>query len=185
MVDVVGDNDNGSPAPSGDNYIEPHDVAAVRNVGGGHAIKNNHRDVAVLTNVGNNEFINDSCGAGPDMNIGDCMGVVDIVAAINSEPNDVAILQQQHSSLQQSEIVGNTNINNENQDRVGDDSVDNATRQEVGVGHMESRENPHTGPQITTWTGTGKVSGYNELGTEDCPGVASVPTITYLHRQLA
>jgi hypothetical protein len=30
--------------------------------------------------------------------------------------------------LQQPEIVGNTNINNENQDRVGDDSVNNATR---------------------------------------------------------
>jgi hypothetical protein len=66
------------------------------------------------------------------------MGVVDIVAALNSEPHDVAILQQQHSSLQQPEIIGNTNINNENQDRVEDDSVDNATRQ--------ARENHHTGP---------------------------------------
>jgi hypothetical protein len=36
-----------------------------------------------------------------------------------------------------------------------------------------------------TRTGTGKVAGYNELGTEDCPGVASVPTISYLERQLA
>ncbi len=45
---------------------------------------------------------------------------------------------------------------------------------------MQSRENPHTGPQITTRTGTGKVAGYNELGTEECLGVASVPTITYL-----
>ena len=50
---------------------------------------------------------------------------------------------------------------------------------------MQSRENPHTGPQIMTRTGTGEVSGYNELGTEDCPGVASAPTITYLQRQLA
>jgi hypothetical protein len=50
---------------------------------------------------------------------------------------------------------------------------------------MQSRENPHTGPQITTRMGTDKVSGYNELRTEDCPGVASVPTITYLQRQLA
>ncbi len=96
----------------------------------------------------------------------------------------MAILQQQCTTLQQLEIVGNTNFNNENQDHVGDDSVDNTTRQEVGVGHMQSRENPHTGPQIMTRTGTGKVAGYNELGTEDCPGVASVPTITYLRRQL-
>jgi hypothetical protein len=35
----------------------------------------------------------------------------------------VAILQQQRTSLQQPEIVGNTNINNENQDHVRDDSV--------------------------------------------------------------
>jgi hypothetical protein len=72
--------------------------------------------------------------------------VVDIIAAINSEPHDVAILQQQRTSLQQQEIVGNTNINNENQDSVGDNSVDNATRQDVGVGHMQLRENPHSGP---------------------------------------
>ncbi len=129
--------------------------------------------------------INDSCGTGPDINIGNQTGVVDVVAAINSEPCDVAILQQQRTSLQQPEIVGNTNINNENKDHVGDDSVDNATRQEVEVGHMRSRENPHTGPQIMTRTGTSEVAGYNELGTEDCPGVASVPTITYLQRQLA
>ncbi len=43
---------------------------------------------------------------------------------------------------------------------------------------MQSRENPHTGPRITTKTPTGKVAGYNDL--KDCPGVASVPTITYL-----
>ncbi len=36
-----------------------------------------------------------------------------------------------------------------------------------------------------TRTDTGKVAGYNELGTEDCPGLASVPTITYLREQLA
>ncbi len=40
----------------------------------------------------------------------------------------MAILQQQHTSSQQPEIVGNTNINNENQDHEGDDSVNNATR---------------------------------------------------------
>ena len=50
---------------------------------------------------------------------------------------------------------------------------------------MQSRENPHTSPRIMTRTGIGKVFGYNELGTEDCPGVASVPMITYLQRQLA
>jgi hypothetical protein len=167
VVDVVGDNDNGSPSPGGDdgfevgrlNNIEPCDVAAVGNIGGGHAINNNHLDVAVVNNVGNTEFINDSCGTGPDINVGNRMGMVDVIAALNSEPCDVAILQQQHISLQQPEIVGNTNINNENQDPVGDDSVNNATRQ--------ARENPHTGPRITTRTGTGKVAGYNELGTEE------------------
>jgi hypothetical protein len=55
------------------------------------------------------------------------MGVVDVVVALNSELRDVAILQQQRTSSQQPEIVGNTNINNENQERVGDDSVNNAT----------------------------------------------------------
>ncbi len=34
----------------------------------------------------------------------------------------------------------NTNINNENQDRVGDDSVNNVTRGEVGVGYIQLRE---------------------------------------------
>ena len=182
--DVVGDIDNGSPSPGLDNgfeigwlnNIEPREFAAIGNVGGGHSINNNHFDVAVVNNVGNNEIIHDSCGTGPDINIGDQMGMVDIIAALNSDPRDVAILQQQHTSLQQPEIVGNTNINNENQERVGDDSVNNATRQ--------GRENPHTGHQITTRTGTGKVAGYNELGTEDCPGLASVPTITYLREQL-
>jgi hypothetical protein len=135
MGDVVGDNDNGSPSPGGDNgfevgqlnNIEPCDVAAIGIVGGGHAINNNHCDVAVVNNVGNNEFVNDSCATGPDINVGDQMGVVDIVAALNSDPRDVAILQQQRTSLQQPEIVGNTNINNENQEQGGDDSVNNAT----------------------------------------------------------
>jgi hypothetical protein len=44
--DVISDNDNGSPSPSGDNGFEvgqlnntePRDVAAVGNVGSGHAI---------------------------------------------------------------------------------------------------------------------------------------------------
>jgi hypothetical protein len=53
----------------------------------------------------------------------------------------------------------------------------------VSIGR--ARENPDTGRQITKRTGTGKVAGYNELGTEDCPGMASVPTITYLREQLA
>jgi hypothetical protein len=141
--------------------------------------------VAVVNNVGNTEFINDSCGTVPDINVGKRSGMVDVNAAINSEPRDVAILQQHYTSSQQPEIVGNTNINNENQDRVGDDSGNNVTRQEVGVGHIQLRENPHTGPQITTRTGIRKVAGYYEFGTEDCPGVASVPTVTYLRRQLA
>jgi hypothetical protein len=56
VVDVVGDNDNGSPSPGEDNgfevrrinNIEPRDVSAVGNVGGDHAINNNNRDVAVV-----------------------------------------------------------------------------------------------------------------------------------------
>ena len=110
------------------NNIEPCDVAAVGNVGGGHAINNNHCDVAVVNNVGNNEFVNDSFATVPDINVGDQIGVVDVVAALNSDPHDVAILQQQRTSSQQPEIVGNTNINNENQEQGGDDSVDNATK---------------------------------------------------------
>ncbi len=93
VVDVVGDNYNGSPSSGGDNgflvgrlnSIEPRDVAAVGNVGGGHAINNNHRDVAAVNNVGNTEFINDSCGIGPDINVGNRMGIVDVVAALNSK----------------------------------------------------------------------------------------------------
>jgi hypothetical protein len=177
--DVVGDNDNGSPSPSVDNgfevgrlnNIEPREFAAVGNVGGGHSINYNHFDVAVVNNVGNTEFINDSCAtAGSDINVGNKMGMVDIVAALNSDPHDVAILQQQRTSLQQPEIVGNTNINNENQEQGGDDNVNNVTGQ--------VRENPDTGRQIMTRTGTGKVAEYNDLGIEDCPRLASVPTIT-------
>jgi hypothetical protein len=36
-----------------------------------------------------------------------------------------------------------------------------------------------------TGTGTAEVARYNELRTEDCAGLASVPTITYLREQLA
>jgi hypothetical protein len=143
--DVVGDIDNGSPSPGLDNgfeigrlnNIEPREFAAVGNIGGRHLINNNHFDVAVVNNVGNNEIINDSCATGRDINIGDQMGVVDVVAALNSDPHDVAILQQQRTSLQKPEIVGNTNINNESQEQGGDDSVNNATGQ--------ARENPDTG----------------------------------------
>jgi hypothetical protein len=79
MGDVVGDNDNGSPSPGVDNgfaverlnTIEPREFAAVGNVGGGHGINNNHFIVAVVNNVGYTEFINDSCGTGPDINVGD------------------------------------------------------------------------------------------------------------------
>ncbi len=89
MGDVIGDNDNGSPLPGGDNSfkvgqlnnIEPCNVAAVGNVSGGHAINNNHCDVVVVNNVGNNEFVNNICATGPDINIGDQVGMVDIIAA--------------------------------------------------------------------------------------------------------
>ena len=65
----------------------------------------------------------------PDIKVGNRTGMVDVLAALNSEPCNVAILQQQHTSLKQPKIVGNTNINNENQEPGGDDSVNNATRQ--------------------------------------------------------
>ncbi len=102
VVDIVGDNYNGSPSPGEDNgfevgwlnNIEPPDVTAVGNVGGGHEININCCDVAVVNNVGNTEFINNSCGTRLDINIGNQMGMVDNVAALNSEPRDVAILQQ-------------------------------------------------------------------------------------------
>jgi hypothetical protein len=105
------------------------------------------------------------------------MGMVDVVSALNSDLHDVAMLQQQCTSLQQPEIVGNTNINNENQEQGEGGSVNNANGQ--------ARENPDTGRQITTRTGTGKIAGYNELGTEDCTGLASAPTSAYLQEQLA
>jgi hypothetical protein len=83
------------------------------------------------------------------------MGMVDIVAALNSDPHDVAILQQQRTSSQQPEIIGNTNINNENQERGGDDSVNNATRR--------ARENPDTGRQITARLALAKLLGIMNL----------------------
>ena len=112
MGDVVGDIDNGSLSPGLDNgfeigrlnNIELREFVVVGNVGGGHSINNNHFDVAVVNNVGNNDIIHDSCGTGPDINVGDQIGVVDVVAALNSDPGDVAILQQQCTSLEQSEI---------------------------------------------------------------------------------
>ncbi len=87
MVDIVGDNDNGSPSPSDDNgfkvrqinYIEPREVSAVGNIGGDHAINNNNHDVAVVTNVGDTEIIHGSCGTGPDINVENWLGVVDAV----------------------------------------------------------------------------------------------------------
>ncbi len=63
--------------------------------------------------------------------------MVDVVAALNSDPRDLAILQQQRTSSQQSEILGNTNTNNENQEQGGHYKVDNATKQ--------ARKNPDTG----------------------------------------
>ncbi len=56
--------------------------------------------MAVVNDVGNNEFVNNSCATAPDINVGNRMGIVDVVAALNSDPcGDVAILQQQHTSL--------------------------------------------------------------------------------------
>ncbi len=77
--DIVGDNNNGSLSPGGDNGFEvgqlnnivPRDVSAVGNISGSHVINNNHCDVAVMNNVGNNEFVEDSCATGPDINVGD------------------------------------------------------------------------------------------------------------------
>ncbi len=105
-----------------------HEFAVVGNVGSGHLINNNHFDVAVVNNVGNSDIIHHSCGTGPDINVGDRIGVMDVVAASISDPREVAILQQQRTSLQQLEFIGNTNIDNENQEQRGDDSVNNATR---------------------------------------------------------
>ncbi len=58
---------------------EPRYVSAVGNVGGDHAINNNNRDVAVVNNVGDTENIHNSCGTGPDVNVENRSGVVDIV----------------------------------------------------------------------------------------------------------
>jgi hypothetical protein len=79
MGDVVGDIDNGSPSPGLDNgfeigrlnNIEPREFAAVGNVGGGHLINDNHFDVVVMNNVGNNEIKHNSCGTGSGINVGD------------------------------------------------------------------------------------------------------------------
>ncbi len=96
MLDVIGGNDNGSPSPGVENSFEVRQLNNIepRDVGGGHAIDNNHRDVAVINSIGNDEFINNQCGTGPDIIVGDQMGMVDIVSALNSEPHDVAMLQQ-------------------------------------------------------------------------------------------
>ncbi len=98
---VVGDIDNGSLSPGLDNSfeigrlynIEPREFAAVGNIGGGYTISNNHFDVTAVNNVGNNEIILNSCGTGPDISVGDQIGMVDVVAALNNDPHDVAILQ--------------------------------------------------------------------------------------------
>ena len=45
-------------------------------------INNNHFDVAVVNNVGNNEIIQDGGGTGPDINVGDRIGMVDVVAIL-------------------------------------------------------------------------------------------------------
>ncbi len=79
MGDVIGDIDNGSPSPGLDNgfeigwlnNIEPREFAAVGNGGGGHLINNNQFDVAAVNNVCNNDILHDSCGTGPDINVGD------------------------------------------------------------------------------------------------------------------
>jgi hypothetical protein len=82
VADIVVDIDNGSPSPGLDNgfeigrlnNIEPREFAAVGNVSGGHSINDNHFDVDVVNNVGNNEIIHNSCGTGPDINVGDQIG---------------------------------------------------------------------------------------------------------------
>jgi hypothetical protein len=62
---------------SGNN--EPCDVSVVGNVGGDHAINNNNRNVAVVNNIGDTEIIHNSSGTGPDVNVDNRSGVVDIV----------------------------------------------------------------------------------------------------------
>jgi hypothetical protein len=68
---------------SGNN--EPCDVSAVGNVGGDHAINNNNRDVAVVNNVGDTEIIHNSCGTGPDVNVDNWLGVVDVVVIMTMD----------------------------------------------------------------------------------------------------
>jgi hypothetical protein len=62
---------------SGNN--EPRDVSAVGNVGGDHAINNYNHDVAVLNKDGDTEIIQDSCGTGPEVNVDNWLGMVDVV----------------------------------------------------------------------------------------------------------
>ncbi len=62
---------------SGNN--EPHDVFAVGNVGGDHAININNHDVAFVSNIGDTEIIHDSCGTGLDVHIDNWSGMGDIV----------------------------------------------------------------------------------------------------------
>jgi hypothetical protein len=79
VVNVVGDIDNGSPSSGLDNgfeigwpnHVEPHEFAAIGNVGGGHLINNNPFYLAAMNNVRNNEIIHNSCGTGLDINVGD------------------------------------------------------------------------------------------------------------------
>ena len=85
--DVISDIFNGSPSPGLDNSfeigrlnnIEPREFAVVGNVSGGHLINNNHFDVAVVNNVGNNDIIHDSCGTGPDVHVDNQSGMGDVV----------------------------------------------------------------------------------------------------------
>jgi hypothetical protein len=58
---------------------ELHDVSAVGNVGGDHAITNNNRDVAFVNNVGDTEIIHNSCGTGPDVHVDNQLGMGDVV----------------------------------------------------------------------------------------------------------
>ena len=58
---------------------EPHDVSAVGNVGGDHAINNNNCDVAVMNNVGDTDIIHDSCGTGPAIHVDNRSGVGEVV----------------------------------------------------------------------------------------------------------
>jgi hypothetical protein len=61
-----------------------------------------------------------------------------LLQPLNSDPRDVAILQQQRTSLQQPEIVGNTNINNKSQSSGGKD--DERNLEEVNKDNMMPRD---------------------------------------------